>query len=243
MSATAPNGKPTGPVAGLSTATDGRFPAPPRALRVRLQWGHGLPEVPDTLLITISLSSVLLFILALQALVLGYGWLGLLMGVPAVVVFGATCSMGRVVRDPPDETDKGDVQNLSHEEFERLVERVDLLGGRAPVPHADVSEHFGQLVRDALDELPHDIQNIIADNVAVLISDDGAQRGCYGFYSGGTVVHATDYGHTIEIFRDTLVRDFGHDPDELRRQVAITVRHEVAHHIGASERHVAELGL
>jgi predicted Zn-dependent protease with MMP-like domain len=38
--------------------------------------------------------------------------------------------------------------------------------------------------------------------------------------------------------------DFGDDPDELRRQVAITVRHELAHHLGErSERRIRALGL
>ena len=45
------------------------------------------------------------------------------------------------------------------------------------------------------------------------------------------------------IFRDTLLRDFGHDAGELRAQVTRTVRHELAHHLGADELGVRELGL
>jgi predicted Zn-dependent protease with MMP-like domain len=52
-----------------------------------------------------------------------------------------------------------------------------------------------------------------------------------------------NWRYMIVIYRDTLVRDFGHDPEALRRNVEITVRHEVVHHLGASERRVAELGL
>ena len=37
------------------------------------------------------------------------------------------------------------------------------------------------------------------------------------------------------IFRDTLRRDFGHDPELLRDQVTRTVRHELAHHVGFDE--------
>ena len=48
---------------------------------------------------------------------------------------------------------------------------------------------------------------------------------------------------TLVIFRDTLLRDFGDDPDELRAQVTRTVRHELAHHLGADELGVRELGL
>ena len=47
----------------------------------------------------------------------------------------------------------------------------------------------------------------------------------------------------IVIFRDTLLRDFGHDPEELSAQVLRTVRHELAHHLGADELGVRELGL
>ena len=55
--------------------------------------------------------------------------------------------------------------------------------------------------------------------------------------------YAGDGSPFILICRDTLVRDFGDDPDELRRQVVTAVRHELAHHLGARERRVAELGL
>jgi predicted Zn-dependent protease with MMP-like domain len=55
---------------------------------------------------------------------------------------------------------------------------------------------------------------------------------------------ARDYFHDrIVIFRDTLVRDFGRDPERLRAQVARTLRHELAHHLGWDENGVRGLGL
>jgi len=55
---------------------------------------------------------------------------------------------------------------------------------------------------------------------------------------------ARDNAHDrIVIFRDTLRRDFGHDPDLLREQVTRTVRHELAHHVGFDEMGVRGLGL
>ena len=44
------------------------------------------------------------------------------------------------------------------------------------------------------------------------------------------------------IFRDTLLRDFGHDPDLLKAQVTRTVRHELAHHLGWDEKGVRGSG-
>ena len=79
-------------------------------------------------------------------------------------------------------------------------------------------------------------------HVAVVISDDGRRHGAYGLYQGDGVAR-DDYPDRIVIFRDTLVRDFGRDPDALRDQVTRTVRHELAHHLGADELGVRELGL
>ena len=65
----------------------------------------------------------------------------------------------------------------------------------------------------------------------------GWRYGAYGLYQGDTV--ARDHFHDrILIFRDTLERDFGHDPELLAPQVRRTVRHELGHHLGWDERGV-----
>ena len=46
----------------------------------------------------------------------------------------------------------------------------------------------------------------------------------------------------ITLFRRPLVEDFGHDPEELRREVQITVAHELAHLFGFDEDRLDELG-
>lgn len=102
-------------------------------------------------------------------------------------------------------------------------------------------DDFRAVVRSALDELPLEFHRAL-EHVAVVVSDGGRQRRAYGVYEGDTV--ARDHFHErILIFRDTLTRDFGHDPDLLRAQVARTVRHELAHHLGWDERGVRGLGL
>jgi predicted Zn-dependent protease with MMP-like domain len=45
------------------------------------------------------------------------------------------------------------------------------------------------------------------------------------------------------LYQDTLVRDFGWDPELLRTQVERTLRHELAHHLGWHEPGVRKLGL
>jgi predicted Zn-dependent protease with MMP-like domain len=112
---------------------------------------------------------------------------------------------------------------------------VDYL--REPVSEDD----FRALVRAAVDDLPLEFHRAL-EHVAVVVSDGGRQRRAYGLYQGDTI--ARDYFHDrIIIFRDTLTRDFGHDPDLLKAQVTRTVRHELAHHLGWDENGVRGLGL
>jgi predicted Zn-dependent protease with MMP-like domain len=143
-------------------------------------------------------------------------------------------------REPADE-----------EEFERLVRRSERLARENLADEPDEADFlrldprdpddFEELVREALDDLP-DLLIRALDHVAVVISDGGRRQHAYGLYQGGTVAR-DDVHDRIVIFRDTLVRDFGDDPDELRAQVTRTVRHELAHHLGADELGVRELGL
>ena len=137
------------------------------------------------------------------------------------------------------------------EEFEQLVRRSERLARENLAAEPDESDFleldprnprdFEELVRQALDDLP-DLLLRSLDHVAVVISDKGRKHGAYGLYQGDGVAR-DNYPDRIVIFRDTLLRDFGHDPDELRAQVTRTVRHELAHHLGADELGVRELGL
>ena len=140
----------------------------------------------------------------------------------------------------------------SEQEFERLVLRSERLARDDLAVEPEESEfieldpyddgEFEELVRDALDELPDWAQSALERNVAVVISDGGRRRRAYGLYHGGSVTR-DDVADRIVIYRDTLRRDFGHDPDELREQVVRTVRHELAHHLGWDELGVQGLGL
>ncbi|HWE32261.1 MAG TPA: metallopeptidase family protein [Solirubrobacteraceae bacterium] len=138
----------------------------------------------------------------------------------------------------------------SEEDFEALVMRSEWLAAEdvrdhAPAPRRedqlDADDEFRMLVHEAIDELPLEFHRAL-EHVAIVISDGGRRQHAYGLYQGDTV--ARDFFHDrIVIFRDTLERDFGHDPDLLRAQVTRTVRHELAHHLGWGEKGVRGLGL
>jgi len=152
----------------------------------------------------------------------------------------------------------------SEDDFEALVQRAERLAVEDPwsadeygdfgdteeydAVELDSEEDFRALVRSALDELPLEFHRAL-EHVAVVVSDGGAavrtgrgRRGAYGLYQGDTIVQ-NHFHERIVIFRDTLLRDFGHDPEMLREQVRRTVRHELAHHLGWDERGVSDLGL
>jgi predicted Zn-dependent protease with MMP-like domain len=162
--------------------------------------------------------------------------------VAAVLMGGAAFVAVRMAgwRDPESET-----------EFEEIVRQSEELAreGLAPIPEeADFmeldplnDEDFEELVRDALDDLPDLLRNALT-HVAVVISDGGRRRGAYGLYQGDGATRDNVHDRIV-IFRDTLRRDFGHDPELLRDQVTRTVRHELAHHVGFDELGVSTLDL
>lgn len=193
------------------------------------------------------------FSLGLVALVVGQGFssIGVVRAVEEIAlgaiavaaIAGGTAFMAvRLAdwRDPESEA-----------EFEELVRHSEKVAREGLVVDPDEAEFmeldplddgdFEELVRDALDDLPDLLRNALA-HVAVVISDGGRRRGAYGLYQGDGATR-DDTHDRIVIFRDTLRRDFGHDPEMLRDQVTRTVRHELAHHVGFDELGVSRLDL
>lgn len=209
----------------------------------------------------IAWSALIAFALGILAITLLEGFaaeypLRLLQGIAVglagalVVAFIVALLTGRLAdwRNPRSERD-----------FEALVQRTeelarDGLSGEAeddlddgydddddePVIDPWNEEDFKALVRSALDELPLEFHRAL-EHVAVVVEDQGRAHRAYGLYHGPTIRH--NGFARIVVFRDTLVRDFGHDLDLLRAQVVRTVRHELAHHLGWDEDGVRGLGL
>jgi predicted Zn-dependent protease with MMP-like domain len=161
------------------------------------------------------------------------------------VIFGGAIAWGLRLADYREPA--------SEEEFERVVRRAERLAREGTYAEPDETDFmdldpyddddFEELVRDALDELPDLLRRLVENhNVAVVISDGGRRRGAYGLYHGDGAIR-DEVPDRIVIYRDTLRRDFGHDPELLRDQVVRTVRHELAHHVGFDELGVRDLGL
>jgi predicted Zn-dependent protease with MMP-like domain len=163
----------------------------------------------------------------------------------AAVLFGAFVLIGLRMADYREPE--------SEEDFEKVVLRAERLAREGVAAEPDEidfldldpydDDDFEELVRDALDDLPDLLRAVVENhNVAVVISDGGRRQRAYGLYHGDGATR-DDVPDRIVIYRDTLRRDFGHDPDLLRAQVTQTVRHELAHHVGFDELGVRDLGL
>ena len=203
----------------------------------------------------IVLAAVMAMSLGLSAVVVMEGFstqssVKLIETAAVIVVFAGALGAGMILiglrmadwQEPEDEA-----------EFERVVQRAERLAREGNYAEPDEAEFmdldpyddhdFEELVRDALDDLPDLLRPLIENhNVAVVISDGGRRRRAYGLYHGDGATR-DEIPDRIVIYRDTLRRDFGHDAELLRQQVTITVRHELAHHIGFDELGVRGLGL
>jgi predicted Zn-dependent protease with MMP-like domain len=214
------------------------------------------PSPPSLRRVLVSAAAAMTVGLGAVSIIVGfsdYPWVRWLQGV-AVFGAGAVLLGGTVVLVMVRLA--GWEEPESEDEFEAIVQRAERLAveGWSPAPLGDDDEpsdddeyaltgdeDFRALVRSAIDELPLEFHRAL-EHVAIVVSDGGRQQRAYGLYQGDTV--ARDYFHDrIVIFRDTLMRDFGHDPELLKAQVTRTVRHELAHHLGWGEKGVRGLGL
>jgi predicted Zn-dependent protease with MMP-like domain len=96
---------------------------------------------------------------------------------------------------------------------------------------------FEQHVQRALDALPPDLARGL-ENVAVVVEDENPQEpDLFGLFEEVPYMPAK-----VTIYRRPLEEDFGDDPDELEREIRITVLHELAHYFGIDEERLDQLG-
>lgn len=117
-------------------------------------------------------------------------------------------------------------------------------------------EAFQRIVDDAVAGLPEEFRGRLAD-VAILVQDRptradleaaGVPRGetLYGLFSGRAVTEHSDFDvaplpDRVVLYRAPLEQDFPAAAD-LRRQIRVTLLHEVGHFFGLSEEDLERLG-
>ena len=105
---------------------------------------------------------------------------------------------------------------------------------------------FDVLVDDALDTIPERLLGML-DNVVVQTADeDPDDPALLGIYRGTALTdRLSDYTFslpdTITIYRLPILAQCD-DEEEVAREVAITVVHEIGHHFGIDEERLHELG-
>lgn len=114
---------------------------------------------------------------------------------------------------------------------------------------------FDLLVADGLTIIPEEIRSLMS-NVQVVVEHEPSDallmeldvppdETLFGLYTGTPLTErSTEYSalpDRIIIFRRPLLEEFD-DPLDVRREVARTVIHEVAHHFGIEEERLVELG-
>jgi len=95
---------------------------------------------------------------------------------------------------------------------------------------------FEQHVRKALDSLPRRLRAGL-ENVAVVVEDENHDDpDLFGLFESEPYLPTK-----VTIYRLPLEESFP-DPEELEREIRITVLHELAHYFGIDEDRLDELG-
>ena len=110
---------------------------------------------------------------------------------------------------------------------------------------------FDEVIDDVLEDLPEPLLERLG-SVAIVVEDeatadqlaDARAAGLFGLYQG---VPRTRFGvdnvalpSKITLFRGPLTRAHG-DPNRLRRAIADTLLHEIAHHFGIDDDRLRQL--
>jgi predicted Zn-dependent protease with MMP-like domain len=107
---------------------------------------------------------------------------------------------------------------------------------------------FESLVVDAVDSLPRWVLERL-ENVELIVEErpQPAEPSLLGRYRGIPLTQR-DRGYfgvlpdTITLYRSTIERAAGPDGSQLKRVIAHTIEHEVAHFFGISDERLREMG-
>ncbi|MFT4128284.1 MAG: metallopeptidase family protein [Gordonia sp. (in: high G+C Gram-positive bacteria)] len=98
---------------------------------------------------------------------------------------------------------------------------------------------FAELVGDALDAIPAEFTEAMTNVVVVIEPRHPAEPGILGLYHGVALTERThDYAgvlpDTITIYREPILA-MCDTREQVAREVAVTVTHEIAHHFGIDD--------
>lgn len=115
---------------------------------------------------------------------------------------------------------------------------------------------FDSLVKRALQRIPREFQEAL-ENIQIVVDDwpdpelmeevtGDRDEMLYGLFTGTPLTQRSfgDWGDlppVIHIYREPLEEDFA-DPDELAREIEITLVHEIAHYLGFDEETLQRYG-
>lgn len=107
---------------------------------------------------------------------------------------------------------------------------------------------FEQVLDQALADIPQDLMDAV-ENVAIVIEDEPPQDmppDLLGLYQGIPLTERTAWDvmplpDKVSIFKGPLTRAFTTDA-ELRKEIRVTIIHELAHYFGIDDGRLHELG-
>ncbi|GAA4406934.1 metallopeptidase family protein [Tsukamurella soli] len=107
-------------------------------------------------------------------------------------------------------------------------------------------ERFEEWVGDALDDVPEELM-LAMSNVVILVRDQNPDNPhLLGLYEGVALTRRdTHYAgalpDAITIYRQPLMAMCATE-EQLRREIRVTVLHEIGHHFGIDDQRLHELG-
>ena len=115
-----------------------------------------------------------------------------------------------------------------------------------------MSEHedevdFEQSIADAVEAVPPELHRSMSNVELVVEEEPPPGQPLLGLYQGHPLTRRGS-GYTgalpdkITIYRGPLVRLYGSDPEQLRREIQRVVWHELAHHFGISDQRLWDIG-
>ena len=116
--------------------------------------------------------------------------------------------------------------------------------------------HFERLIAEAIEQIPERFRKRLR-NIAVVLEQEPTDEqlsecdipegeSMYAYYEGVALIERGMDGEPIlpdriVIFQRSFEEDFD-TPEQLRRELAVTIAHEIAHHFGTDDDRLEDLG-